>query len=58
MNVFVAGCSHGRAPEYFTESINSNTPFTATKCSSYDIWKTGACNNNAKTSMGLPVSTS
>jgi len=53
----VKGCSHGRAPAYFTESITSSTPFTATKCADYDTWKLGQCNRNPQTSMGLTVST-
>ncbi|EFX89464.1 hypothetical protein DAPPUDRAFT_303061 [Daphnia pulex] len=52
------GCSHGRAPDYFTESITSRTAFTATKCADYDTWKLGRCSANAQTSMGLSVSTS
>uniref|UniRef100_A0A0P6G748 Pancreatic triacylglycerol lipase n=1 Tax=Daphnia magna TaxID=35525 RepID=A0A0P6G748_9CRUS len=52
------GCSHGRAPLYFTESINSRTPFTSTECFDYDTWKAGRCSGNAQTAMGLSVSTS
>jgi hypothetical protein len=53
-----AGCSHGRAPDYFTESITSRTAFTATKCADYNTWKLGRCSGNPQTSMGLSVSTS
>jgi len=51
------GCSHGRAPIYFTESINSNTGFRGTSCSSYANFQSGSCNNNAKALMGYPVPT-
>lgn len=51
------GCSHGRAPIYFTESINSNVAFRATACTSYANFQSGSCNNNAKANMGYPVST-
>ncbi|XP_059351094.1 lipase member I-like [Daphnia carinata] len=52
-----AVCSHSRALLYFIESINGKTPFTSTKCWSHADWKTGLCNNNTQTEMGLPVST-
>jgi hypothetical protein len=52
------GCSHGRAWIYFTESINSRTLFTSTKCDSYTNWQNGGCRLGATASMGFPVSTS
>ena len=59
MNVLhkTEGCSHGRAPIYFTESINSNVAFRATACTSYANFQSGSCNNNAKANMGYPVPT-
>ncbi|XP_065070204.1 pancreatic lipase-related protein 2-like [Rhopilema esculentum] len=36
-------CSHYRAVHYFTESINSNCPFEAYPCKSYDDFKKGKC---------------
>lgn len=54
----IAGCSHGRAWIYFTESINSITRFTSTKCDSYTNWQNGGCRLGATASMGFPVSTS
>ncbi|KAI9557471.1 hypothetical protein GHT06_017299 [Daphnia sinensis] len=52
-----AVCSHSRALLYFIESINGKTPFISTKCWSHADWKSGFCNNNNQTEMGLSVST-
>ncbi|XP_066298151.1 pancreatic lipase-related protein 2-like [Branchiostoma lanceolatum] len=38
-----AACSHLRSIDYFTESINSECPFTAYPCESYDKFKDGFC---------------
>ncbi|XP_046639785.1 lipase member H-like isoform X2 [Daphnia pulicaria] len=51
-------CSHYRALIYFTESINTKKPFTATKCSTHMDWYIGLCANNTQTAMGFSVSTS
>ncbi|XP_013422181.1 pancreatic lipase-related protein 2 [Lingula anatina] len=37
------GCSHTRAIEFFTESINSRCPFTAYPCKDYETFQTGSC---------------
>ncbi|XP_025200902.1 pancreatic triacylglycerol lipase-like isoform X2 [Melanaphis sacchari] len=34
-----ASCSHVRAVDYFAESINTNNPFWAVKCISYEFYK-------------------
>ncbi|KAJ8305886.1 hypothetical protein KUTeg_016431 [Tegillarca granosa] len=36
-------CSHNRAVDYFTESINSPCPFTSYKCKDYDTFQAGKC---------------
>ncbi|XP_061175612.1 uncharacterized protein LOC133184539 [Saccostrea echinata] len=41
--VLAASCSHGRAHEYFTESILTNCPFTAYPCESYEKFTAGGC---------------
>lgn len=37
------GCNHIRSYQYFTESINSECPFAAVECSSFDEFLTGKC---------------
>ncbi|XP_046392727.1 pancreatic triacylglycerol lipase-like isoform X2 [Ischnura elegans] len=37
------GCNHIRSYEYFTESINSECPFAAVECSSYEDFLAGKC---------------
>ncbi|XP_062601983.1 uncharacterized protein LOC134263629 [Saccostrea cucullata] len=41
--VVAASCSHGRAHEYFTESILASCPFTAYPCDSYERFIAGGC---------------
>lgn len=36
-------CSHNRAYDYYTESINSGCPFTAYPCGSFDDFKSAKC---------------
>jgi len=52
----INGCSHGRAPIYFTESINGGN-FRSTKCSSYANFAGGNCAGGAQSNMGFGVST-
>ncbi|XP_065574648.1 pancreatic triacylglycerol lipase-like [Artemia franciscana] len=52
----ISGCSHGRAPKYYIESIRSSA-FQAKKCSSYDEYLAGSCSSNAGAAMGYGVST-
>jgi hypothetical protein len=54
------GCSHGRAPDYFTESINSQVGFLATRCDEWKDFTSGACNqnNSVQVLMGEPISVS
>nr|XP_012137157.1 PREDICTED: pancreatic triacylglycerol lipase-like isoform X2 [Megachile rotundata] len=37
------GCNHIRSYEYFIESINTNCPFLAVPCSSWDKFEEGSC---------------
>lgn len=37
------GCNHIRSYEYFIESVNTNCPFVAVPCSSWDKFLEGAC---------------
>ncbi|XP_071444897.1 pancreatic triacylglycerol lipase-like [Hetaerina americana] len=37
------GCNHIRSYEYFTESINSECPFAAVECSSYEDFLSAKC---------------
>lgn len=39
------GCNHIRSYEYFIESINSQCPFLAVPCSSWDRFQEGGCFN-------------
>ncbi|CAG9578820.1 unnamed protein product [Danaus chrysippus] len=50
---FAAACSHGRAYEYFTESIEyqSNVGFISFPCSSWEKYENGECTENP-TAMG------
>ncbi|XP_070164926.1 pancreatic triacylglycerol lipase [Polyergus mexicanus] len=48
-------CSHGRSYEYFTESINSKTGFSATKCDNWDSYMNGKCANSQVVFMGEHV---
>lgn len=54
----IQGCSHGRAPDYFIESINGSPKFVSGKCDSYANWASGACSSGIRTNMGFGVSTS
>jgi len=53
----INGCSHGRAPAYFTESINGSPAFAGVKCDTYDNWSSGMCASGLKSNMGLNVNT-
>jgi len=48
-------CSHGRALDYFTESINSLTGFTGVCCESYYKFQVGDCSDNPTALMGEPA---
>lgn len=54
VNDITGSCSHGRSYEYFTESIDSDVPFRAYPCDSYDNFKRGRCVSNP-TRMGEPT---
>ncbi|KAF4517958.1 hypothetical protein B566_EDAN005325 [Ephemera danica] len=54
MHTNAGACDHGRAHEFYTESIVLSV-FTATKCISYDNWQNGVCNGNEQTQMGDPT---
>lgn len=45
-------CSHGRSYVYYTESINSKTGLPATKCDSWDSYKSGKCADSQVVLMG------
>lgn len=45
------GCSHGRSYEFFDESINSEIPFLAYPCESWENFNNGECRDNP-TAMG------
>ncbi|XP_053685622.1 pancreatic triacylglycerol lipase-like [Sabethes cyaneus] len=36
-------CAHGRAPQFYAESISSSTPFRATRCANHDEIIGGIC---------------
>ncbi|XP_011648264.1 pancreatic triacylglycerol lipase isoform X2 [Pogonomyrmex barbatus] len=48
-------CSHGRSYVYFTESINSKTGLSATKCDSWDSYMRGKCIDSQIVLMGEHV---
>jgi len=48
-------CHHQRAMEYFTESINSPTGFTAVCCDNYQMFQEGGCSSNTNALMGEPT---
>eukprot|EP00095_Tigriopus_kingsejongensis_P006236 maker-scaffold301_size216225-snap-gene-1.24 protein:Tk06236 transcript:maker-scaffold301_size216225-snap-gene-1.24-mRNA-1 annotation:"lipase" len=49
------GCSHRRAPDFFTESITSATGFEAVQCPSWEAFQDGECSENERNSMGEPA---
>ncbi|XP_044736197.1 phospholipase A1 VesT1.02-like [Chrysoperla carnea] len=49
-------CSHNRAHEYFTESIQSEK-FIATACNSYKSFQNGRCSDGRKVIMGYHLDT-
>ncbi|CAG9785511.1 unnamed protein product [Diatraea saccharalis] len=51
----IEGCSHGRSHQFFLESINSDIPFLAYPCESWDDFAQGKCKSNA-TPMGYLAS--
>ena len=56
MEISIDACSHTRAPEYFTESINSPVGFKAVPCKSWASFMRGSCSKNGYTFMGDPTS--
>ena len=46
-------CSHGRAYEFFTESIRSPCGFISDECKSYSSFEKGECKRCASNSMGF-----
>ena len=49
------GCSHGRANEYFQESVRaivSGDQFVAQRCSNWDDFKEGLCCDEPEALMG------
>ncbi|RZF48256.1 hypothetical protein LSTR_LSTR006223 [Laodelphax striatellus] len=56
---FSVACSHGRAYDYFVQSIllmNSSKPhFVSTRCDTYSEFMNGACDGNPKNVMGEAV---
>lgn len=44
------GCDHIRSYEYFTESINTQCPFIAVECDTWDNYFAGNCFNCLKVS--------
>lgn len=52
-------CSHGRAYEYFGESITSTRGFDATRCASYTEIQNSACTSQGTSKFGgEPLNTS
>merc|ERR1712241_1464813 len=49
------GCSHGRAPSYMAESINSGNGFTAWECGPITDFDTGLCDDATTNLMGEGV---
>lgn len=41
------GCSHGRAYEYFAESINTEVGFYSYPCAAYPIFLLGQCKDDS-----------
>ncbi|KAG8228721.1 hypothetical protein J437_LFUL009403 [Ladona fulva] len=52
------GCNHIRSYEYFTESINSECPFAAVECTSYENYLAGKCFNCESHGVHPELSTS
>jgi len=49
------GCSHERAPNFFSESINSDIGFVGVECDSWENFEAGLCVNNQQKLMGYPA---
>ncbi|XP_067009578.2 pancreatic triacylglycerol lipase [Anabrus simplex] len=49
-------CSHGRSHQYFAESITTNKGFRGYKCSNWNNYNSGNCNQNQQAMMGEKVS--
>ncbi|XP_063220792.1 pancreatic triacylglycerol lipase-like [Bacillus rossius redtenbacheri] len=45
-------CSHGRANEFFAESITTGSGFWSRQCGSWSTFSANRCSNNAETVMG------
>lgn len=45
-------CSHGRAYNFYAESLTSDK-FVSRKCDSYSSFSKGSCSTNAASSMGM-----
>lgn len=48
---FLVFCSHEKSSQYYTIAIEQNG-YQATKCSSWEAYKVGACKNNEKATFG------
>lgn len=51
-NIFSV-CSHGRANDYFIESINSKCGFTSTQCYNWNQFQKGLCKSCLQNQMGF-----
>jgi len=60
MELLTGGCSHGRSHEYWVESINGATPFTARPCADWASYDAGLCPDCGQgcLDMGLHADTS
>ncbi|KAF3430034.1 hypothetical protein E2986_11354 [Frieseomelitta varia] len=53
VNVFgIINCSHGRAVDYYMESLNSRVEFIGRECDNYNDFTRGNCANNPTAVMG------
>ena len=51
-NILDNNCSHGRALDYYIESVNGTTEFIGTACDNYNDFTRGNCANNPTAVMG------
>jgi len=51
--LFKGGCSHQRANDYFSESINGAVDFTAKLCKNNESYLNGECVDATAANMGL-----
>ena len=52
----MASCSHSKGKDYFKESLMKD--FTGTLCNSWQKFKDGDCDDNAKLNMGITLNSS